>query len=142
MTTSGGGRRGRPPGQSKTGGREKGTPNRDTAALREKLDALGCDPPEELVKLARDPKTETGTKVSIYSVLMRHTSPIPKPVEDSSQELSFGDESARTMEEVIKLAQYVLERFGPNAGPKRENSTPETGGQQTNPTDKEPPDEH
>ena len=135
------GKRGRPPGLPKTGGREKGTPNRDTAAVREKLVALGCDPTEELVKLARDPKTETGTKVSIFSLLMRHTSPIPKPVEDSSQDPSIGDESAPTMEEVIKLAQYVLERFGPNAGPKRENSTPETGGH-TNQTNKEPPDEH
>ena len=141
MTTSGGGKRGRPPGQPKTGGREKGTPNRDTAAVREKLVALGCDPTEELVKLARDPKTETGTKVSIYSLLMRHTSPIPKAVTDSSQDLGIGDESAPTMEEVIKLAQYVLERFGPDAGPKREDSTPETGGH-TNPTNEEPPDEH
>jgi hypothetical protein len=141
MTTSGGGRRGRPPGQSKTGGREKGTPNRDTAALREKLVALGCDPTEELVKIARDPKTETATKVSIFSLLMRHTSPIPKPVADSSQDLDISDESALTMEQVLKLAQYVLERFGPNIAPQRQNSTPETGGQ-PNPTDKEPPDEH
>ena len=141
MTTSGSGRRGRPLNQPKTGGREKGTPNRDTTALREKLVALGCDPTEELVKITRDPKTETGIKVNIFSLLMRHTSPIPKPVEDSNQDPSIGDKSAPTMEEVIKLAQYVLERFGPNAGPKRENSTPETGGQ-TNPTDKEPSDEH
>ena len=141
MTTSGAGSRGRPPGQPKTGGREKGTPNRDTAALREKLVALGCDPTEELVRIARDPKTETGTKVSIFSLLMRHTSPIPKAVADSSQDLGIGDESAPTMEEVIKLAQYVLERFGPNASPQREHSTLETGGQ-TNPKDKELPDEH
>jgi hypothetical protein len=132
-----GGRSGRPPGQRKTGGREKGTPNRATAAVREKLVALDCDPTEELVRLARDPKTDTGTKVSIYSLLMRHTSPIPKPMADSSQDLGIGDESARTMEEVIKLAQYVLERFGPNTAPQRENSTPETAGH-TNPTDKEP----
>jgi hypothetical protein len=45
------------------------------------------------------------------------------------------------MEEVIQLAQYVLQRFGPNAAPQRENSTPETGGQ-TNPKDKELRDEH
>ncbi len=141
MTTSGGGRRGRPPGQPKTGGREKGTPNRDTAALQEKLVALGCDPTEELVKIALDPKTETGTKVSIFSLLMRHTSPIPKPVADSSQDLGIGNESAPTMEEVIKLAQYVLERFGPNAAAQRENSTLESG-RETNRKDKELPDEH
>jgi hypothetical protein len=133
MTTSGGGRRGRPPGQPKTGGREKGTPNRATAAVREKLIALDCDPTEELVKLARDPKTETGTKVSILSLLMRHTAPIPKPVDESNQEL-IDHESAPTIEEVIKLAQYVLERFGPNAPPERETPTPE-GEAQTNRTE-------
>jgi hypothetical protein len=135
------GKRGRPLGLPKTGGREKGTPNRDTGAVREKLAALGCDPTEELVKLARDPKTETGTKVSIFSLFMRHTCPIPKPVADSSQDLVIGDESAPTMEEIVKWAQYVLERFGPNAAPQRENSKLETGGQ-TNPKDKELPDEH
>jgi hypothetical protein len=140
MTASGGGRRGRPPGQPKTGGRVRGTPNRDTAALREKLGALGCDPTEELVKIARDPKTETGARVSIYSLLMRHSCPIPKPQDDSRQDIVIGDESAPTTEEVIKLAQYVLERFGPNAASQPENA-PESGGQ-TNPTDKKLPDEH
>jgi hypothetical protein len=59
MTTSGGGRRGRP-----------------------------------LVKIDRDPKTETGTKVSIFSLLMGHTSRIAKPVDDSNQDFGIGDESA------------------------------------------------
>ena len=138
MSPTNAGQRGRPPGHPKTGGRERGTPNRSTAALQEKLAALGCDPTEELVKIAREPRTETGMKVTIFSLFMRHTNPIPKPVADSSQNLGIGDESAPTVEEVIKLAQYVLERFGTNAEPKRENSTPETGGQ-TNPKDKELP---
>lgn len=141
MNPTSGGTRGRPPGLPKTGGRVLGTPNRSTAALQEKLAALGCDPMEELVKIARDPKTETATRVSILSLFMRHTSPIPKAVADSSQDLGIGDESAPTMEEVIKLAQYVLERFGPNATPQRENSSLETGGQ-ANPKDKELPHEH
>jgi hypothetical protein len=136
-----GGKSGRPPGQPKTGGREKGTPNRATSVLREKLAALDCDPMEELVKIARDPKTETGVKVNIFSSLMRYTSPIPKPVDDSDQERGIGDESDLTIEEAIKLAHYVLERYGPNATPQQENPPPETGGQ-TNPTDKELPDEH
>ena len=141
MTASGGERRGRPPGQPKTGGRARGTPNRGTEALREKLAALGCDPIVELVRITRDPKTETGTKVGIYSLLMRHTSPIPKPLGDSSQDLVIGDESAPTTEEIIRLAQYVLERFGPNAATQPENSMPETQ-EQTNSIEKELPDGH
>ena len=120
MNTPGIGKSGRPLGLPKTGGRVKGTRNRTTSELQEKLAALNCDPIEELVKIARDPKTETGTKASIFSQLMRHTSPIPKPVDDSNQDLSIGDESALTVAEVIKLAQYVLERFGPNATPQQE----------------------
>jgi hypothetical protein len=129
MNTLGVGKSGRPLGLPKTGGRGKGTPNRTTSALKEKLASLNCDPVEEMVKLARDPKTETGTKASIFSQLLRHTSPIPKPVDDSNQDLGIGDESAPTVEEVIKLARYVLERFGPNATPKQEKPAPETEGQ-------------
>lgn len=64
------GKCGRPPGLPKTGGRGKGTPNRSTVALREKLAALGCDPAEELVKIAQDPKTPVDSKVQIYSTLL------------------------------------------------------------------------
>ena len=140
MSTSGVGKGGRPPGLAKTGGRARGTPNRATSALKEKLASLDCDPMEELVKIARDSKTETATKVSIYSLLMRHTTPIPKPVDEPNRELSPGNES---VEEVIELAQYVLERFGPKTTPQLENPAPEAAGQ-TNPTNigKEPSDEN
>ena len=50
------GKGGRPPGLPKTGGRAKGTPNRATAALKEKLAALGYDPVDELVKIAQIPR--------------------------------------------------------------------------------------
>ena len=116
MNATSGGRRGRPPGLAKTGGRTRGTPNRSTAALQEKLAALGCDPMAEMVKIAKDPTTETGCKVNIFSTLMRYTVPIPKPVGDSGADQStVGDESAFTMPELIKWAQYVLDHFGSNA---------------------------
>lgn len=35
---------GRPPGTPKTGGRQKGTPNKATLEVMEKLEKLGCDP--------------------------------------------------------------------------------------------------
>lgn len=139
MNEPGVGKSGRPLGLPKTGGRGKGTPNRATSELKEKLASLNCDPTEELVKIARDPKTETGTKASIFSQLMRYTAPIPKPVDDSN--LGIGDESTLTVEQLIKLAKYVLERFGQNATPQPEKPTPETGGQ-TNHTDKEEYHEH
>jgi hypothetical protein len=116
MNATSGGTRGRPPGLPKTGGRALGTPNRSTAALQEKLAALGCDPMAEMVKIAKDPTTEIGCKVNIFSTLMRYTVPIPKPVGDSGADQStVGDESAFTMPELIKWAQYVLDHFGSNA---------------------------
>jgi hypothetical protein len=125
MNPTSGGTRGRPPGLPKTGGRALGTPNRSTAALQEKLAALGCDPMAEMVKIAKDPTTETGCKVNIFSTLMRYTVPIPKPVGDSGADQStVGDESesAFTMPELIKWAQYVLDHFGSNATTEAVNS--------------------
>jgi hypothetical protein len=116
MNATSGGQRGRPPGLPKTGGRVRGTPNRSTAALQEKLATLGCDPMAELVKIAKDPKTETGYKVNIFSTLMRYTVPIPKPVGESGADQStVGTESVFTMPELIKWAEYVVDHFGPNA---------------------------
>ena len=94
MTTPEGGRRGRRLGQPKTGGRVAGMPNRTTLALKEKLPSLNCDPMEEFAKIARDPKTDSGTNVNIDFSLTGHTSPILKAVGDSNQEFGTGDESA------------------------------------------------
>ncbi|MEI7658898.1 MAG: hypothetical protein WCK33_12625 [Phycisphaerae bacterium] len=38
----------------KTGGRTKGTPNKRTVEVMEKLEALGCDPIEGMARLAMD----------------------------------------------------------------------------------------
>ena len=37
---------GRPKGLAKTGGRKLGTPNKNSQALSERLESLGCDPIE------------------------------------------------------------------------------------------------
>lgn len=77
------GKGGRPPGLPKTGGRAKGTPNRATAALKEKLAALGYDPVDELVKIAQDPKTPVVIKTHIGEGFLPYEYPKRKP-EDSS----------------------------------------------------------
>lgn len=38
---------------SKTGGRQKGTPNKRTQEIQEKLEKLGCDPIEGLARIAK-----------------------------------------------------------------------------------------
>src|SRR3954462_7140257 len=80
------GKCGKPPGLPKTGGRTKGTPNRATAALKDKLAALGYDPLEELVRVAQNPKTSVVLKVHICEVLLPYEYPKRKPQDSSSDE--------------------------------------------------------
>jgi hypothetical protein len=49
-------RGGRPSGLPKTGGRRKGTPNKSTLSVEEKLNSIGCDPIVELAKIGMNPK--------------------------------------------------------------------------------------
>jgi hypothetical protein len=86
MSQQQGGSGGRPAGLPKTGGRQKGTPNRATAVLKDKLAALGCDPVEELAKIAQNPKTTVESKIQIYSTLLPYVYPKRKPMEDSNEE--------------------------------------------------------
>lgn len=139
MTTSGDGRRGRPPGQPKTGGRAKGTPNRATAALREKLAALGCDPVADLVSIAKNPGTGIGFKVSVYTLLLRHTVPTPKPIDDSNVDDATTNGSMMTPEEALRWARSVIEHFGPNPAAQEENAGQADG--KTDLPDKEGEDE-
>ena len=65
----GGGKGGRPQGLPKSGGRQKGTPNRSTQAVREVFEELDFNPIHELVVMAKDPKLRAELKVNILSVL-------------------------------------------------------------------------
>lgn len=135
MNGTSSGKGGRPPGLPKTGGRQKGTPNKMTSALRQKLEELGCDPVTELVTIARGPKTDVGQQVHIYSSLLRHTHPLPKPV-DSSDEENIKNEPEITLDDALVWAYYLIERFG-SPPPKRESeSVVQEGGPSPESTDK------
>jgi hypothetical protein len=112
---------GRPPGQAKTGGRQKGTPNRSTLVLRQKLAELGCDPVAELVTIARDPKTNIGQRVDIYSSFLRYTHPLPKPV-GSSDDDNIGDEPEITLDDALAWAHYMIKNFDSNPSKKESDS--------------------
>jgi hypothetical protein len=79
----------------KTGGRQKGTPNKRTADLAERLEALGCDPVGELASLAMDPATEPALKARCYIDLLAYLYPKRKAVEVSGAEnpivITFSD---------------------------------------------------
>lgn len=115
MTGPGSGKRGRPHGLPKTGGRTPGTPNRSSLVLRNRLAELQCDAVQELLTIARDPNTTIAQRISIYAAFLRFTHPMPKPVDTLDGE-SVVDERQITLDEALQWAQYMLERFGPNAG--------------------------
>ena len=71
---------GRPVGLGKTGGRKAGTPNRNTQAVIERLDNLGCDPIEGLARIALDPATTTDLKVRCLAELAQYAYPKRKAV--------------------------------------------------------------
>jgi hypothetical protein len=116
MAIAGGG--GRPIGLPKTGGRKRGTPNRATVVLREKLAALGCDPAEELVKIAQDSKTLVESKVHIYSTLMPYLYPKRKLIDDSDEERGSVNVQAISPEEALELARDLISQLTPAAAPR------------------------
>ena len=75
------GKGGRPPGLPKTGGRKKGTPNRATLTVAEKLAALGCDPISGMARIAMDENNSPETRGRYYSELAQYLYPKRKPVE-------------------------------------------------------------
>ena len=77
------GKRGRPTGQPKTGGRKKGTPNKATLTVAEKLESLGCDPIEGMARIAMDEKNSPETRGRYFSELAQYVYPKRKPVDDS-----------------------------------------------------------
>jgi hypothetical protein len=71
----------RPKGLPKTGGRARGTPNKRTHELAEKLEKLGCDPIEGLARIALADETAPELKVRCYAELAQYVHPKRKAME-------------------------------------------------------------
>ena len=76
------GKGGRPPGLPKTGGRKKGTPNKATAAIAEKLDRLGCDPVAIIVQIAQNEAEESTIRLRAAIELCSFLYPKRAPMAD------------------------------------------------------------
>jgi hypothetical protein len=88
--------------------------------LREKLAALGCDPAEELVKIANDLKSPAILKTNIYSTLLPYVYPRRSCVDDSVEER----DSVKTVEWALDMAREILRIYGPGTTDQSERSTP------------------
>ena len=65
---------------NKTGGRKKGTPNKKSLELLQKLEELNYEPLEKLIIIANDDKTSTELKVKINLELLSYIYPKKKAV--------------------------------------------------------------
>jgi len=68
------GNSGRPIGLPKTGGRKKGTPNRATLTLQERLEAVDCDPLLELARIAMNANNPIEIRVRCLSEIAPYVS--------------------------------------------------------------------
>jgi len=70
----------------KSGGRTKGTPNRKTLEVAERLAALNCDPLEGMAKLATDESNPPELRGRMYAELAACLYPKRKAVEHSAED--------------------------------------------------------
>jgi hypothetical protein len=70
----------------KTGGRIKGTPNKKTGELAERLVALGCDPIEGMAQLALDKGNPPEMRGRMFAELAGYLYPKRKAVEVKSDD--------------------------------------------------------
>lgn len=70
----------------KTGGRKKGTPNRRTAEVAERLAALDCDPLEGMAALAMDDSNAPELRGRMYAELAQYLYPKRRAIESAPEE--------------------------------------------------------
>lgn len=74
--------------RAKTGGRKKGTPNKATQDVQEKLDKLGLDPIEGMARVGVMAEKEGDLKLAgkMYAELSQYIAPKRKSIEHSGQD--------------------------------------------------------
>ncbi len=73
----------------KTGGRQKGTPNKATQDVVARLKELGCDPIEGMAALALDTKNTPELRGRMFAELAQYVAPKRKAVEHSAEPGTF-----------------------------------------------------
>ena len=101
----------------KTGGRVAGTPNKRTAEVVARLDALGCDPIEGMARIAMDEANPPELRGRMFAELAQYVAPKRKAVEHSAEDGSASVTlSWMTRDDVrelpaAELADLVLQRI-------------------------------
>ena len=95
----------------KTGGRTKGTPNRKTLDVIEKLEALDCDPISAMARLAMKAEADGDIALAarLYSELSPYTAPKRKAVEQTikhEEELTMEEQEAQYQQALAQLPAH------------------------------------
>ncbi len=88
----------------KTGGRTKGTPNKATVSIIEKLAALGCDPIEGMARIAMDERNTPELRARMLAELANYVAAKRKAVEMSSDD----DTRPQNIEIAVRLVKPVF----------------------------------
>jgi len=91
----------------KTGGRTKGTPNKKTLEVIERLEQLGCDPIKGMAQIAMDEANPPELRGRMFSELAQYVVPKRKAIEHSTDGSS---------------GQIVFSWLNPSASPPVETS--------------------
>jgi len=78
-------RGGAKPGERR-GGRAKGTPNKKSLSVTERLETIGCDPIEGMAQIAMDDSQPVQLRASMYRELAPYVAPKRKTVEVTDRE--------------------------------------------------------
>ena len=100
----------------KSGGRAKGTPNRKTQEVVERLEALGCDPIEGMARIAMNEANPPELRGRMFAELAGYVAPKRKAVEHSAMDGSsfqFSWMAAAETRELssAELTDMVLQRI-------------------------------
>lgn len=71
----------RPKGLPKTGGRKRGTPNKLTKAVIDRLAELKCDPIEGMARIAQDESAPVDVRARMFAELAQYVAPKRNAVE-------------------------------------------------------------
>ena len=100
------------PGERR-GGRQKGTPNKKTAAVTETLEHLGCDPIAGMARIAMDETVELGIRAQMFKELAQYVAPKRKAIE------VMGEDGGPIKGE-FTLTAWLDEHSGKTLGPPSE----------------------
>ena len=96
--------RGSKPGERR-GGRQKGTPNKQTVEVQQRLTELDCDPIEGMARIAMDASNPPELRGRMFAELASYVAPKRKAVE-----LSGADGAPISVQQHERLDVAVLDR--------------------------------